>query len=172
MELDEDQAQRLAAATRNRRRELRLTQQDVAQAGQLSLATLNRIENGKATSLSLRTLDGLDSGLRWQGRQGREMGSAERVVHGGSPLPAGSPRPVSQEFVDDLGVVRRRVTFEDPTEHVESPPKLSELAQRVADVSDADVTYYVLRRLLALEPAKRNNMLVAFARMLDAVDGN
>lgn len=165
--LDEAQRARLAAAVRARQRELRLTQLQIADSGGISQAVVNRIVNARADSVAESTLDGLDLGLRWLPRQGEEMGSAERVIYGGSPLPADSPRPVTQEFVDDIGVVRRRIVIEGAKERRE-PLQPSELAQRIAEDPESGLIREVLGRLLSAEPAKKNNLLVGLARMLDA----
>ncbi|MEX5631927.1 hypothetical protein [Parafrankia sp. FMc2] len=166
IELDDAQAQRLGAAVRRRRRELRdPPQAEIALRGEISVATFQKLEGGTPGRYQPRTLDKLDRGLRWP------AGTAERVILGGSPLSEDQPQPVIQEFVDDAGVIRRRVIVEDMREQVELPEP-SELVRRITDTSDADLTQYVLGRLLALEPARRKNLLVAFARMLDAVEGS
>jgi transcriptional regulator with XRE-family HTH domain len=115
VDLDDQARRRLAAAVRNRRTELHLSQATAATRGGLSVATLNRIENGKAGSLSTGTLAGLDEAMAWQTRRGDDPGSAELVILGGSALPADHPRAivtdnsvvVAIEEVDDDELRRR-----------------------------------------------------------------
>ncbi|WP_280393139.1 helix-turn-helix domain-containing protein [Nocardia wallacei] len=71
----------LGQAVRSRRKQLDLTQQDVAQAGGPSDTTQTAIETESATSVRKETLRKLDAGLQWM------PGSAEAAYHGGTPTP-------------------------------------------------------------------------------------
>jgi hypothetical protein len=117
--LDDEQAQRLGAAIRRARRELRdPPQAEIAIAAGLSVATFQKLEGGTPGRYQPRTLDKLDRGLQWQ------EGSAERVIAGGSPLPLGAPRATVSDRVDEDGRPYRRVDVfmednpsDDDTEH-------------------------------------------------------
>jgi DNA-binding Xre family transcriptional regulator len=122
--LDDQQRQHLGAEVRKRVRELRITQQEAASRSEISPATFDRIINGRAASISERTLDRLDLGLDWQPRQGDEMGSAERAIHGGSALPADHPRAVEHLLVDEQG---------RPYRHLRVMPEGAELGDQVSE---------------------------------------
>ncbi|WP_241474019.1 helix-turn-helix domain-containing protein [Mycolicibacterium neoaurum] len=77
----------LAAAVRKRRRELGLTQADVATAGHLSEERLRNIELRKRTpkrGLNPRTARALEDALKW------EPGSVDDTLAGGRPTPIGT----------------------------------------------------------------------------------
>ena len=76
--------QRLAELMDERRRELRLRWQDVAETGGLSLKTLHSVRTGTAGIAPL-TERGIEVGLRW------EAGSVGAVLTGGEPQPARVP---------------------------------------------------------------------------------
>lgn len=57
---------RLSRAVRNRRTELRMTQDDVASAGGPSDVTVRNIELGKVTRINVATLAKLDEALQWE----------------------------------------------------------------------------------------------------------
>ena len=91
---------RLAEATRERRVELGMTQEDVRAAGGPSTATMRLIEGALQRSYQPATLRDLEKALRW------ERGSAARLLGGepaplqveaesvrGGPLPAAFPLP-------------------------------------------------------------------------------
>lgn len=77
----ESPAQRLGRLVRERRKELKLTQADVQEAGGPSTATLRLIEGGKHTDFRSSTSGPLDKVLQWQ------PGSIDHVLAGGEPTP-------------------------------------------------------------------------------------
>jgi len=98
--------QRLAGRMEDRRIELRLRWQDVAEAGGLSLKTLHSVRTGSAGIAPL-TERGIDQGLQW------ESGSVRSIIGGGEPRPAqrGTSKPVSPlaaELLDEPGIERYR----------------------------------------------------------------
>lgn len=113
VDLDDVARQRLSAAVRKRREELHRTQREVAERGDVSEATVNRIENGKASKISTATCAGLDTGLDWQRRSGDQPGSTEVVILGGSALPADHPRPAVSDHGIAAGPDLRRPTESD-----------------------------------------------------------
>ena len=86
--------QRLARLMDERRRDLRLRWQDVAEAGGISLKTLHSVRTGEAGIAPL-TERGIEAGLRWEG------GTVEIILGGGDPVPAPPaakrPRPVRRD---------------------------------------------------------------------------
>ena len=71
---------RLAALMDERRLELRLTWQDVADRGGISLRALANARTGDAEIRPL-TQAGIEGGLQW------ERGSVARILAGGDPVP-------------------------------------------------------------------------------------
>lgn len=74
-----DWRQRLSRHVRTRRQELGLSQQEVADRGGPSAATLYKIEAGVATSMQRGTKERLDIILGWT------MGSTDMIMRGGDP---------------------------------------------------------------------------------------
>lgn len=75
--------QRLADAIKTRRRELRLTQEQVAEAGGPSTATIRLLESGHPGGYRGRTFADLERVLDWM------PGSVESVLAGHGPLAKG-----------------------------------------------------------------------------------
>ena len=80
MTANEDWA-RLAAAVKDRRTELRMTQQDVQDAGGPSSAKIREIENQRTSSFSTSKRRDLERVLRWA------PGSVDATLHGDDPVP-------------------------------------------------------------------------------------
>jgi transcriptional regulator with XRE-family HTH domain len=82
----------LAVAVRARRRELSLTQADVAAAGHVSVELVRNIETRRRTPgrLNPRKARGIEEALRW------ESGSVDAVLAGGVATPA-EPKPDPDE---------------------------------------------------------------------------
>ena len=78
-----ERAARLGREVRRRLADLRLSARQLADAGYISRATLQRLTGGTSVP---RDLTGLDRGLGWQ------AGSAERVAAGGQPTVVLVPR--------------------------------------------------------------------------------
>ena len=88
--------ERLAALMEDRRLELRLTWQQVAAAGGLSLKALHSIRGG-TSDMRLLTRRAIEEGLRW------EPGSVGIVLGGGDPVPLAAgehPRPGRQGILE------------------------------------------------------------------------
>ena len=88
----------LAAAVRARRGELGLTQADVAEDGQVSVDTVNNIENLRRTpkgGLNRRSARGLEAGLQWA------PGSVESVLSGGVATPVAKARRRGDRALDE-----------------------------------------------------------------------
>lgn len=78
---------RLGKLVRQRRTELDLNQDQIAELGGPSPDTVVRFERGKIGSKPQpRTLEGLDTALRWR------PGSSKRVLEGGDPVAIDHPR--------------------------------------------------------------------------------
>lgn len=160
LDLDSEQAQRLAAAARRRRRDLGDPPQvEIATRAGISLAAYQKIEKGRPGGLMPRTIDALDRGLLWQ------EGSAERVILGGSPLPDDHPRPVVEEFRDATGAIRHRITVDRETG--EALP-VEALAGQIAASGTEEIR--VLTRLLSIEAPQRAYVIAILDRILDLVD--
>jgi len=93
---------RLAELMEERRKDLRLRWQDVAEASGLSLKTLHSVRSSDRRVAEL-TKTGVEDGLRW------EHGSVDLILSGGDPVPlpataeaAFSPSPAP----DDIDVMR------------------------------------------------------------------
>lgn len=82
---------RLAEATRDRRVELGMTQEDIRSAGGPSTATMRLIEGALQESYQPATLRDLELALRW------ERGSVARLLAGGNPVPFAGDMPPRQE---------------------------------------------------------------------------
>ena len=82
----------LAVAVRARRKELSLTQADVAAAGHVSVELVRNIETRRRTPgrLNPRKARGIEEALRW------ESGSVDAVLAGGVATPA-EPKPDPDE---------------------------------------------------------------------------
>lgn len=92
----------LAVAVRARRRELGLTQSDVATTGQVSVELVRNIETRRRTPgrLNPRKARGIESALQW------ESGSIDAILAGGVATPAApksSPHADDQPPVPDHG---------------------------------------------------------------------
>lgn len=91
----------LAVAVRARRRELGLTQSDVATTGQVSVELVRNIETRRRTPgrLNARKARGIESALQW------ESGSIDAVLAGGVATPAApsTPHAGDQPTVPDQG---------------------------------------------------------------------
>jgi hypothetical protein len=86
---------RLAAAVRDRRGELGLTQEQAAAAGGPSTATMRLIEGALQDSYTPATLRKLEGALHWK------RGSVRDILSGGSPAPLEqeAPRPPARPAV-------------------------------------------------------------------------
>jgi transcriptional regulator with XRE-family HTH domain len=80
--------EKLAEVVRERRKELGLTQTQVAERGDLSVELLRMIENNRSGRLSPPKAQGLERALRWK------PGSVAAVIGGGSPTLAASPKGI------------------------------------------------------------------------------
>ena len=89
-----DNAKRLGTLVRERRKELKLTQSDVQNAGGPSTATLRLIEGGRQGDFRQSTIDPLERILKWQ------PGSVERALKGGTPSPWDESDQVRDELVN------------------------------------------------------------------------
>jgi transcriptional regulator with XRE-family HTH domain len=69
----------LGEEVRRRRDQLRLTQEEIAERGGLSVGTIRKIETGRAGQLHPRTRHGLERALKW------ETGSVDAVLEGRPP---------------------------------------------------------------------------------------
>jgi hypothetical protein len=79
--------QRLAAEMENRRQELDLLWQDVADAGGTSVKTLYSVRTDPAAPVTPRTARKIETGLHW------EPGSVQAVLDGGRARPSAAPAP-------------------------------------------------------------------------------
>ncbi|MGE2817915.1 helix-turn-helix domain-containing protein [Mycobacterium heidelbergense] len=77
--------ERLATEVRLRRKQLKLTQTDVAERGGLSVATVRAVETNRSGRLSRRLRRALERAIEWQD------GSVDVVLDGGTPRAAGAP---------------------------------------------------------------------------------
>ncbi|MBL7491327.1 helix-turn-helix transcriptional regulator [Frankia sp. AgB1.9] len=103
MELDDDHAARLASEVRKARIALRRSQHEAAAKGDISVATLGRIEQARSRTITDDTIVGLELAVDWQ------AGSVALVIAGGSPLPADHPRAVIRDLTDEQGRPYRRI---------------------------------------------------------------
>lgn len=85
---------RLADLMDQRRLDLDLDWNEVAEAAKISDATLRAVRNGR-TQPSPRTIRGIERALRW------EHGSFQSVLDDGDPVPAGTRRPAGSAREDD-----------------------------------------------------------------------
>jgi transcriptional regulator with XRE-family HTH domain len=86
--------ERLGAYVEARRKELGLSQADLAGRGGPSDTTISKIELGRATRILPKTARELDLALRWA------AGSSEAIMTGGEPSLAGSASPDLSDEID------------------------------------------------------------------------
>lgn len=84
---------RLAALMEERRTQLRMRWQDVAEAGRVSLKAIHAARTGTAAIRPL-TQRGIEDGLRWA------PGSVEDILAGGEPRDADDSRRPGQELIE------------------------------------------------------------------------
>jgi len=146
--------QRLGRYVRERRDQLRLTQQGVTMRGGPSVATVRNIESATAERYRGQTFSQLEDALEW------ERGSVDAILRGGAPtpLPAGqpsaedpSPPPPPQRTLADV-LLERGLRSPDeivPSDHVVDP-LVDELLARPSFTDDFKNSwldsYSVMRR--------------------------
>ncbi len=116
--------EQLADEARLRRKQLKLTQTDVAERGGLSVATVRAVETNRSGRLSRRLRRSLERALEWQD------GSVDAVLEGRSPRvvkPGGvAPPPVSEDtaraaaerFTVAQRLVKMRQAFLEHRDHM------------------------------------------------------
>jgi transcriptional regulator with XRE-family HTH domain len=82
--------ERLGEEVRLRRRQLKLTQPDLAERGGLSVATIRAVETNRAGRLSRRLRRALERAIDW------EAGSIDTVLEGGAPRVLGTAAAMGQ----------------------------------------------------------------------------
>jgi transcriptional regulator with XRE-family HTH domain len=82
--------EQLGEEVRLRRKQLKLTQPDLAERGGLSVATLRAVETNRAGRLSRRLRRALERAIDW------EAGSIDTVLEGGAPRVLGTSAPRGQ----------------------------------------------------------------------------
>jgi hypothetical protein len=97
MAIQTESRRRLAALMDERRLELRLTWQDVAERGGISLRALANARTGDAEIRPL-TQAGIEVALKW------ERGSVTRILAGGDPLPSTAAMDRETEFRGGVSV--------------------------------------------------------------------
>lgn len=90
----------LGRAVRDRRTELRMTQDDVAAAGGPSDVTVRKIESGKVSRINVATLSKLDEALQWA--PGTAVGHLDRKV---DDVVTPAPRPVYLHEASDADLL-------------------------------------------------------------------
>ena len=116
--------ERLGDEVRLRRKQLKLTQPDVAERGGLSVATVRSVETNRSGRLSRRLRRALERAIEWQ------EGSVDAVLEGGSPRVAGTATtktvppaaPVGREAAERFAMAERltkmRQAFADHRDHM------------------------------------------------------
>lgn len=111
---------RLAEHMDQRRRELRLTWDQVASRAGINRETLRQIRNGISESIRPLTAAGIEDALQW------EHGSIDAILAGGAPTPTGGGGqevwpPMAEEMADlrrQLAELRERLDrFEGRNQH-------------------------------------------------------
>lgn len=107
--------ERLGDEVRLRRKQLKLTQPDVAERGGLSVATVRSVETNRSGRLSRRLRRALERAIEWQ------EGSVDAVLEGGSPRVAGSATtttlppapPVGREAAERFAMAERLIKMRE-----------------------------------------------------------
>jgi transcriptional regulator with XRE-family HTH domain len=94
--------ERLGSEVRDRRKELKLTQVEVAGRGGPSVATIGAIEGNRAGRLSRQSRRALERAIEW------EPGSIDHVLAGGRPQPLGGGDGAVATSVAQDGVAAER----------------------------------------------------------------
>jgi transcriptional regulator with XRE-family HTH domain len=97
---------RLASTIREARASLSWTQQQLADQAQVSLATLQNLEAGKARSRRPMSADRVAAALGWA------PGSVDAVLAGGEPTPSGAPTEPPAARDDALAGLSLRIRRE------------------------------------------------------------
>lgn len=137
--------EQLAAAVKERRIALGLTQTQVAELGGLSVELLRMVENNRTGQrLSAPKARGLERALRW------ESGSIAAVIAGGEPTPAATPPvappaagpPMGPEPADRFAMARRvlalRRTFGDYQDMMAADAHAALAAQMAQSAREAE----------------------------------
>lgn len=108
--------ERLADEVLRRRKQLKLTQPDVAQRGGLSVATVRAVETNRSGRLSRRLRRALEQALDWQDGSVDavlEGKSAQVVTAAGAPPPLGADtaRAAAERFAVAQRLVKMRQAF-------------------------------------------------------------
>jgi hypothetical protein len=122
--------QRLARLMDERRRELRLRWQDVAEAGGISLKTLHNVRVG-GDGIAPLTERGIETGLRW------ETGSIGAVLAGGDPVPA-PPLVIVPDSPGRGGGDLHLLPRMSPQERAQAAAHVPAITELVQDVADPD----------------------------------
>jgi transcriptional regulator with XRE-family HTH domain len=125
--------ERLGDEVRLRRKQLKLTQPEVAERGGLSVATVRAVETNRSGRLSRRLRRALERAIEW------EEGSVDAVLEGRAPrvietaavknVPPGAPvgREAAERFAMAERLIKIRQAFADHRDH------MTEAAQRAMD---------------------------------------
>lgn len=117
--------EQLADEVRLRRKQLKLTQPDVAERGGLSVATVRAVETNRSGRLSRRLRRALERALEWQD------GSVDAVLDGGPPrtvsagptqppptVSADTARAAAERFAVAQRLVKMRQAFLEHRDHM------------------------------------------------------
>lgn len=136
--------EQLADSVKNRRKELGLTQTQVAELGGLSVELLRMVENNRTGQrLSAPKARGLERALGW------EQGSVSAILAGGSPalaanpaLPAPAVPPSGADSGDRFGLARRvlalRRTFAAFQGSIEGDAHAALAAEMISSAREAE----------------------------------
>ncbi len=118
--------EQLADEVRLRRKQLKLTQTDVAERGGLSVATVRAVETNRSGRLSRRLRRALERAIEWQDGSVDAVldGTAPRVVNAAGTAAAAAPvspdtaRAAAERFAVAQRLVTMRQTFLEHRDHM------------------------------------------------------
>lgn len=167
--------EKLAAAARDRRKELELTQAQVAARGGVSEKFVRRIENSEVGSLRAGNILALEKALQWA------PGSVNAVLAGESPTvevpetpaslaPLLPTEPASDKFYLARRVLALRDAFADHQDTISPEARETLAAEMARSARDAEET--IIRMMSFLDDTERGqaiDLLVELRNALQAI---
>ena len=161
--------ERLGDEVRLRRKQLKLTQPEVAERGGLSVATVRAVETNRSGRLSRRLRRALERAIEW------EQGSVDAVLEGRAPRVIGTAavknvppagREAAERFAMAERLIKIRQAFADHRDH------MTEAAQRAMDEEFTAAAREIEEALIWMLPWLADEERAAAIRILADLRGD